>query len=145
MPWVKPNWSYMPAMGGIPIHTTGGAGGPPHGGPPLGGPNGPRWISGFPPYGPNGSDGPGGHGGFPPNSPPPSGFIRSVGLPPRGPGGSGGPGAPGGPNGPDPRNQPPVGGFSGTYSSQQPVYQSTYNPTGNYMTYQYYQYVEPNR
>ena len=33
-PWGKPNWSYMPAMGGISIHTAGGAEGPPYGGPP---------------------------------------------------------------------------------------------------------------
>ena len=32
-PWGKPNWSYMLAMGGIPIHTAGSAGGPPYGGP----------------------------------------------------------------------------------------------------------------
>ena len=41
--------------GGIPIHTVGGAGGPPYGGPPLGGPNGPRGSRNFPPYGPNGN------------------------------------------------------------------------------------------
>ena len=36
-PWGQPNWSYMPTMGGIPIHTTGGAEGLPYGGPPPGG------------------------------------------------------------------------------------------------------------
>ena len=30
-PWGQPNWFYMPPMGGIPIHTAGGAGGPPYG------------------------------------------------------------------------------------------------------------------
>ena len=29
-PWGKPNWSYMPTMGGIHIHTTGGVVGPPY-------------------------------------------------------------------------------------------------------------------
>ena len=40
-PWGKPNWSYMPSMGGIPIHIARGAGGPPYGDPPPGRPNGP--------------------------------------------------------------------------------------------------------
>ena len=34
-PWGKPNWSYMPAMGWIPIHTAGGARGPPYGQQPI--------------------------------------------------------------------------------------------------------------
>ena len=38
-PWGKPNWSYMPSLGGIPIHMAGGAGGPPYGGPPPAGPS----------------------------------------------------------------------------------------------------------
>jgi len=110
MPWGKPNWSYMPSMGGIPIHTAGSAGGPPYGGPPLGGPNGPGGPGGFPPYGPNGLCGPRGPGG-----PPPSGSRGSGGLPPRGPGGSGGmpPGNPGGPGGPRGPGGPPPRGPSG--------------------------------
>ena len=48
---------------------------------------------------------------------------------------------PSGPNGPDPENQHSGGGFSGSSSSQQPVFQSTYGATSNYMLYQYYQYV----
>ena len=35
-PWGKPNWSYMAAMGGMPILTTGGARGPPYGSQPFG-------------------------------------------------------------------------------------------------------------
>ena len=66
MPWGKPNWSYMPAMGGIPIHTEGGAGGPPHGGPPPGVPHGPRGSGNFHPYDIRGPSGPGGPSGFPP-------------------------------------------------------------------------------
>ena len=38
-----------------------------------------------------------------------------------------------------------MGGSSSGSSSQQPIYQSTYGPTGNYMPYQYYQYVQPNQ
>ena len=70
----------------------------------------------------------------------------SGGMPPSGPRGPSGPppGGPSGPNGPDPRSQPPAGGSSGSYSSQQPVYQSTYGPTSTYMPYQYYWYVQPN-
>ena len=60
-PWGKPNWSYMPTMGGIPIHTGGGFGGKPYGGPPFGGPPG-----GGPPGG-------GPHGGGPPYGGPPLG------------------------------------------------------------------------
>ena len=48
-PWGQPNWSHMPSMGGIPIHTAGGTGGPPYGGPPSRGSNGPRGPGGFPP------------------------------------------------------------------------------------------------
>ena len=40
-PWGKPNCSYMPALGGIAIHTTGGARGPPYGGTLLMGPGRP--------------------------------------------------------------------------------------------------------
>ena len=65
----------MPAMGGIPIHTVGGAEGPPYRGPSPGGPNGPGGPGGFPPYGPNGPGGPGGPGGFPPNGP--EGLVAS--------------------------------------------------------------------
>ena len=66
-PWGKLNWSYIPAMGGIHIHTVRGAGGPPYRDPPSRGPNGPGGPGGFPPYGPNGPGGPGGPSGFPPN------------------------------------------------------------------------------
>ena len=37
-PWGKPNWSYMPMSGGIPMNIIGGYGGPPFLGPPSGGP-----------------------------------------------------------------------------------------------------------
>ena len=122
MPWGKPNRSYMPAMGGTPIHTAGGAGGPPYVGPPPGGPNGPGGFGKFPPYDPGGptrpgvfpTSVPGGSGG-----PPPSGSGGSRGLPPRGPRGLGGPppsgpGGPGCPNslgGPRGLGGPPLGGF----------------------------------
>ena len=172
-PWGKPNWSYMPAMGGIPIHTAVGAGGLPYGGPPLGGPNGPGGPGG-PPHAPSIPSGPGGPSGFPPygsrgsGGPPPSGSSGSRGLPPLGgSGGSGGfpPGGPSRPDGPkgpggpphigssgpnclDPGNQPPVGrssnGSSSQQSFQQLVYQSTYGPTGTHIPYKYYQYVQPN-
>ena len=125
-PWGQPNWSYMEAMGGIPIHTAGGTGGPPYGGPPPRGPNGPRGPSGFPSYSPNGLGGPRGPGGFPPNGPggsgglSPSGPSHPGGLNgssgPRGPGGPP-PGGPSGPSGPDPQNQPPMGKFSSSSSS----------------------------
>ena len=38
--WGKPNWSYMPVMGGMAINTAGAFGGPPYGGPPFRGPPG---------------------------------------------------------------------------------------------------------
>ena len=41
-PCWKPNWPYMPTLGGIPIHMAGGVGGPPYGGPPPASPGGPR-------------------------------------------------------------------------------------------------------
>ena len=34
-PWGQPNWSYMPTLGGIPIHAAGGTEGTPYRGPPL--------------------------------------------------------------------------------------------------------------
>ena len=74
----------------------------------------------------------------------------SGGPPPGGPGGPGGSGSPplrgpGGPSSPNSRNQPPMGICPSSSPSQQPVFQSTYGPTGNFMPYQYYQYVQPNR
>ena len=37
-PWGKPNWLYIPILGGTPINNVGGYGGPPYGGPTFGGP-----------------------------------------------------------------------------------------------------------
>ena len=112
-PWGKPNWSYMPVMGGIPIHTAGGVKGPPYGGPPPRGPSvppygGPRSPNGPPPGDPGGSFGPGGFGG-----PPPSG--------PRGPGGPP-PNGHNGPGGPNPRDQS-LRSTSSHQTFQQSVYQ----------------------
>ena len=82
-PWGKPNWSYMPVMGGMPILTAGGVGGPPYGGPPFGCP-----PSRGPPY----------------RGPLPRGPIPR-GPPPRGPP-PGVPSPPGGSSGGSSSNQP---------------------------------------
>ena len=106
----------------------GGVGVPPYGGPPPVGPGGPPY-GGPPPCGPGGPGGPPPSGPGGPGSPPPN--------PPNPPNGPGGPGSPN-PGCPSSR------GSSSHQPFQQPVYQSTYDPTGGYMPYQYYQHVEPN-
>ena len=76
------------------------------------------------------------------------GSRGSVGPPLGGLGGPRGLGGPppnglGGSSGPNPGGQS-SGSTSSHQTFQQLVYQATYGPTGGYMPYQYYQYVEPN-